>query len=69
MMGLLDMYQYADNRQALQILEGCAAWFSRFAADISRETMDDMMDLEETGGLMELWADLMALPAVDSTWS
>ena len=61
MMGLLDMYQYADNRQALQILEGCAAWFSRFAADISRETMDDMMDLEETGGLMELWADLYGI--------
>lgn len=61
MMGLLDMYQYADNRHALQILEGCAAWFSRFAADISRETMDDMMDLEETGGLMELWADLYGI--------
>lgn len=61
MMGLLDMYQFAGNQQALEILEKCAVWFKRFTDDISRETMDQMMDNEETGAIMELWADLYAV--------
>lgn len=58
MMGLLDMYLFAGNKQALEIVKGCAEWFYIFSNDISRETMDQMMDMEETGGIMELWADL-----------
>ena len=58
MMGLLDMYRYAGSEQALQIVEKEAGWFYRFTEDISREVMDDMMDWEETGGMMEYWADL-----------
>ena len=58
MMGLLDMYLFAGNEQALEIVKGCALWFIRFTDDINRETMDMMMDLEETGGIMELWGDL-----------
>lgn len=58
MMGLLDMYQYAGNSGALTILRGCADWFCRFTRDIRADTMADMMDREETGGIMELWADL-----------
>lgn len=61
MMGLLDMYLFAGNEQALDILKGCAEWFIEFNKDITRENMDDMMDLEETGGIMELWADLYAV--------
>lgn len=61
MMGLLDMYQFAGNQQALEIVVQCAKWFTEFNKDISRETMDNMMDMEETGGLMELWADLYAI--------
>lgn len=61
MMGLLDMYEFAENAQALEILKGCAGWFYRFTSDITRENMDLMMDLEETGGMMELWADLYAV--------
>lgn len=61
MMGLLDMYQFAGNEQALDIIIRCADWFLRFTNDISRETMDMMMDIEETGGIMELWADLYAV--------
>lgn len=61
MMGLLDMYLFADNQQALEILKGCAEWFWKFTNEISRETMDQMMDLEETGGIMEFWADLYAV--------
>ncbi|HBM81043.1 MAG TPA: hypothetical protein DD426_09445 [Clostridiaceae bacterium] len=58
MMGLLDMYKYADNHQAMEILLKCADWFYKFTNDISREQMDKMMDSEETGGMMEYWADL-----------
>ncbi len=58
MMGLLDMYQFADNKQAFELLLGCADWFYNFTNDITRENMDNMMDIEETGGIMELWADL-----------
>lgn len=58
MMGLFDMYQYGENTRALEILKGCADWFYRFTGDISREVMDQMMDDEETGGMMELWCDL-----------
>lgn len=61
MMGLLDMYLYAGNEVALNIVRNCADWFYDFARDIDRETMSDMMDLEETGGMMELWADLYSI--------
>lgn len=61
MMGLLDMYLYAGNGEALEIVKKCADWFDRFSGEIPRETMDDMMDLQETGGIMELWADLYAV--------
>lgn len=61
MMGLLDMYQFAGNEQALEILRHCADWFLRFTDDITREHMDEMMDLTETGGIMEFWGDLYAV--------
>lgn len=58
MMGLLDMYRYAGSETALEIIKKEADWFYRYTEDISRELMDDMMDGEETGGMMEYWADL-----------
>ena len=61
MMGLLDMYRIAGNEKALEIVLKCADWFYDFTNDISRETMDEMMDLEETGGIMEYWADLYSV--------
>lgn len=61
MMGLLDMYQFAKNETALDIILKCAEWFTSFTDDISRETMTIMMDSEETGGLMEFWADLYSV--------
>ena len=61
MMGLLDMYRYAGDKEALEVVLRAADWFDRFTADISREQMSDMMDWEETGGMMELWADLYAI--------
>jgi len=61
MMGLLDMYLYAGNQQALEIDLKCADWFYRFTSDITREQMNEMMDIEETGGIMEHWANLYAV--------
>ena len=61
MMGLLDMNVITGNETALKVLDGCGNWFHEFTADISRETMDEMMDFEETGGILELWADLYGL--------
>jgi len=61
MMGLLDMYLYAGNQQALEIDLKCADWFYRFTSDITRDQMNEMMDIEETGGMMEHWANLYAV--------
>ena len=61
MMGLLDMYRFTGNQKALDIALKCADWFYDFTNSISRETMDEMMDLEETGGIMEYWADLYSV--------
>ncbi len=61
MMGLLDMYVFAGNEQALQLVKGCADWFYQFSSDISREQMDKMMDMQESGGIMELWCDIYAI--------
>jgi DUF1680 family protein len=58
MMGLFDMYRFCGNEEAMNILDACGDWFHDFSGGISRETMDEMMDFEETGGILEIWADL-----------
>jgi len=61
LMGLLDMHLYAGNEEVLPMISKAADWFLHFTEDISREKMDWMMDVEETGGLMEIWANLFAV--------
>jgi len=58
LMGLLDMYRYAQNEYVLEMISEVADWFLAFTADIDRKQMDYMMNMEETGGIMEVWADL-----------
>ena len=58
LMGLLDMHLYAGNEDVLPMISKVADWFLTFTADIPREKMDWMMDVEETRGLMEIWANL-----------
>lgn len=60
MMGLLDMAVLTKNAEALEILEKAADWFLRFTEDITPDHMAEMMT-EETGGMMELFADLYAV--------
>lgn len=61
MMGLLDVYVYLHDETAMQILKGCTQWFWQFTEETPRHVMDDMMDAEETGAMMEFWADLYAV--------
>lgn len=61
MMGLLDMGRYLGNQTAYRILEGCTEWFVEFIDKVKPEELDHMMDFQETGGIMELWADLYAV--------
>lgn len=60
LMGLHEMAVYADSNQALDILTRWARWFYRWTGQFSQEQMDDILDIE-TGGMMELWADLYGL--------
>ena len=57
MMGLFDMYAWAGNQQALEILLRWARWFSRWTAQFTLDQFDDILDVE-TGGMLEAWADL-----------
>ena len=45
------------RRQALEILLRFADWFSRWTEKLSREEMDRLLDYE-TGGMLEVWANL-----------
>lgn len=56
-MGLVDAYRDAGNRQALEVADRAADWFHRWSAGFDREHFDDILDVE-TGGMLEVWADL-----------
>lgn len=60
MMGLLEMYRQAGNGQALDVAQKCARWFTRWTAQFTRQQMDDILDTE-TGGMLEVWADMYGL--------
>ncbi|HEX2911500.1 MAG TPA: beta-L-arabinofuranosidase domain-containing protein [Chloroflexia bacterium] len=57
LMGLVDACRYAGNEEALAILKQAANWFYRWTGQFNREQMDDILDFE-TGGMLEVWADL-----------
>lgn len=57
MMGLYDMYAWAGNQQALDILVRWARWFSRWSSQFTLELFDEILDIE-TGGMLEVWSDL-----------
>jgi len=57
-MGLVDSWLYAGNRLALDIADRFADWFVEWSGRFSREKFDDILDVE-TGGMLEVWADLL----------
>jgi len=64
LMGLVDMYRYAENEQALNILCKFTDWFYEWSGKFSREEFNDILD-EETGGMLEVWADLYGITGED----
>jgi len=60
LMGLWDLYEIGGNAQALDILIKWAHWFHRWSGQFSLEQMDDILDVE-TGGMLEIWANLYGL--------
>ena len=57
LMGLQEMYALTGNEQALAIVVAWAAWFHCWTGQFSRTQMDDILDVE-TGGMLEVWANL-----------
>ena len=64
LMGLVDMAKYAGSERALQIADRWGEWFDQWTGRFSREQMDDILDVE-TGGMLEIWADLLELTGKD----
>ena len=53
MAGMFDMYSLAGNRQALEVLEGMAAWADEWTAPKNAEHMQQILTIElcrESGG-------------------
>lgn len=59
-MGLVDVYKYMKNEQALMIADKLADWFYEWSGRYSREEFDDILDVE-TGGMLEIWAELLEI--------
>ncbi|MFC5805033.1 beta-L-arabinofuranosidase domain-containing protein [Streptomyces formicae] len=60
LMGLLDAYRYLRSEQALETVVNAARWFHRWTGRFSRSELDDILD-HETGGMLEVWAELYGI--------
>jgi len=59
-MGLVDVYRIMKVERALAIADKLADWFYRWSGSYSDEEFDDILDVE-TGGMLEIWADLLEI--------
>lgn len=59
--GLLDMYVYCRNTQALDVAERMAAWVKMRTDKLDQEHMQAMLDKTEQGGMNEALSNLYAL--------
>lgn len=64
LMGLVDMYKYAGNQKALEIADNFSDWFLDWSGTFTREEFDTILDVE-TGGMLEVWADLLEVTGDD----
>lgn len=62
LMGLLDAHRWLGSETALDTVVRAARWFHRFTAGRDREGLDDLLD-HETGGMLEVWAELYGVTA------
>lgn len=53
-MGLLDMYELAGNKKALQIAIHFGEWFYEWSGRYTKEEFQGILDVE-TGGMLEIW--------------
>ena len=60
LMGLVDVYRLMRLNEALSIADKLADWFVRWSAGYTREQFDRILDVE-TGGMLEVWADLLEI--------
>jgi DUF1680 family protein len=66
MAGMLDMYRFAGNQQALRVLEGMAAWADEWTASRTEEHMQQILAIE-FGGIAETLYELAASTG-DNRW-
>ena len=59
-MGLVDVYKLMKLDLALSIADKLADWFYRWSGVYTREEFDNILDME-TGGMLEIWADLLEI--------
>lgn len=63
-MGLVDMYLYAGSQKALEVADHFADWFLAWSGKYTKEKFDDILDVE-TGGMLEIWAELLQITGDD----
>ncbi len=59
-MGLVDAYRFAGNKQALDIVDRLADWYIKWA-DRMKEKDPYITYKGESGGMLEMWAELYSL--------
>ena len=64
LMGLVDAYREVHDERALAIAQSASAWLDRWSAQFEREHFDDILEVE-TGGMLEVWADLLEITGDD----
>jgi uncharacterized protein len=67
MAGMLDQYQLAGNKQALEVLQGMAGWADTWTASKSEEHMQSILETEY-GGMNEVLYNLAAVTN-DDRWA
>lgn len=63
-MGLVDVYKYMDIELALTVCDKLADWFYDWSGKYTREEFDNILDVE-TGGMLEIWAELFSITKKD----
>lgn len=58
LMGLFDVHRPLGNETAMTIITEATPWFRHFLEPIDDQNLAHMMNIEESGGIVELWADL-----------
>lgn len=60
LMGLVDAHRFLGSPLALEMATAASRWIHRWATGFSKDQFDDILDVE-TGGMLEVWADLLDL--------